>query len=111
MMQRVILNLISNSIKFTHEGGVIFVKIEDFSEYVLIELGDNGIGMSKKFISRAFNKYEMESRHKNSSATGFGVGLFVVFNLIKAQDGDIEIRSEIGKGTNFSIKLYKKRMF
>lgn len=110
MMQRVILNLVSNSIKFTNSGGNIFVKIEDFDEYVLIELSDNGIGMSKEFIARAFNKYEMEKRNKNNYSTGFGVGLFVVHNLIKAQNGDIDIKSEVGKGSSFSIKLYKKRV-
>ncbi len=110
MMQRVILNLVSNSIKFTSSGGNIFVKIEDFNEYVLIELSDNGIGMSKEFITRAFNKYEMEKRNKNNSSTGFGVGLFVVHNLIKAQNGDINIESKVGNGSKFSIKLYKKRV-
>ncbi|MFU7514929.1 sensor histidine kinase [Clostridium sp. HCS.1] len=108
MMQRVILNLVSNSIKFTNSGGNIFVKIEDFSEYVLIELSDNGIGMNKEFISRAFNKYEMEKRNKSNFSKGFGVGLFVVHNLIKAQNGDIKLESEVGKGSRFSIKLYKK---
>ena len=109
MMQRVILNLVSNSIKFTNSGGTILVKIEDFSEYVLIELSDTGIGMNKDFISKAFNKYEMEKRNNNNSR-GFGIGLFVVDNLIKAQDGEIKIESEVGKGSCFSIKLYKKRM-
>ncbi|WP_294186944.1 HAMP domain-containing sensor histidine kinase [uncultured Clostridium sp.] len=110
MMQRVILNLVSNSIKFTKSGGNIFVKIEDFNEYVLIELKDNGIGMSKEFIARAFNKYEIEKRNKNNYSTGFGVGLSMVYNLIKAQNGDIDIKSEVGKGSNFSIKLYKKKV-
>ena len=109
MMQRVILNLVSNSVKFTKSGGKLFVGIENFDEYVLIELKDNGIGMSNEFINRAFKKYEMEKR-SNSSTTGFGVGLFVVNNLIKAQNGDITIKSEIGKGSSFLIKLYKKRM-
>lgn len=111
MMQRVILNLVSNSIKFTKKGGIIFAKIEGFKDYVLIELGDNGEGMSSEFISKAFNKYEMEGRYKNNNTAGFGVGLFVVYNLIKAQNGDIEIQSELGKGTNFIIKLYKQRVF
>ncbi len=110
MMQRVILNLVSNSIKFTNRGGNIFVKIVDFSNYVLIELKDTGIGMSKEFVSKAFNKYEMEKRKNSNYSSGFGVGLFVVHNLIKAQNGDINIKSEIGKGSCFSIKLYKQRM-
>ncbi|WP_288221108.1 sensor histidine kinase KdpD [uncultured Clostridium sp.] len=107
MMQRVILNLVSNSIKFTSSGGIISIKIKNFKDYVLIEVSDNGLGMSKEFINKAFNKYEMESRCKNNNPTGFGVGLFVVYNLIKAQNGSININSEVGKGTTFIIKLYK----
>ena len=72
-----------------------------------MNIGDNGIGMSKEFISKAFNKYEMEKRRNKENISGFGVGLFVVYNLVKAQNGDIEIQSEINKGTNFDIKLYK----
>lgn len=107
MMQRVILNLISNSVKFTEPGGLISIKIKNLQEYVLIEVSDSGMGMSKEFVSKAFNKYEMEARCKNNNPTGFGVGLFVVYNLIKAQNGDIKIESEVGMGTTFVIKLYK----
>ena len=107
MMQRVILNLVSNSLKFTDKDGTIFIKIRNTQNEVLIEVGDTGIGMSKDFIKKAFNKYEMEGRGKVSNSTGFGVGLFVVYNLIKAQSGNIEVISDIGKGTIFVIKLYK----
>lgn len=107
MMQRVILNLVANSLKFTEENGTVFINIKDLDNKVLIEVGDTGIGMSKEFIKKAFNKYEMEERGKNNNSTGFGVGLFVVYNLIKAQNGDIEIISDIGKGTIFIITLYK----
>ncbi|MCR1949495.1 HAMP domain-containing histidine kinase [Clostridium sp. DSM 100503] len=107
MMERVILNLISNSLKFTDEDGTIFINIKNSKDAVLIEVGDTGIGMSKEFIKKAFNKYEVEDRIKNNNSTGFGVGLFVVYNLIKAQNGDIEIISDVGKGTTFIIKLYK----
>ncbi len=110
MMQRIILNLVSNSIKFTNKGGSILVKVVNFNEYVLIELTDDGIGMSEEFISRAFNKYEKENRDRNNNSEGFGVGLFVVYNLVKAQNGDIEIKSKVGKGTSFYIKLYKKKV-
>nr|WP_243242127.1 MULTISPECIES: ATP-binding protein [unclassified Clostridium] len=106
-MERVILNLISNSLKFTDEDGTIFINIKNSKDAVLIEVGDTGIGMSKEFIKKAFNKYEVEDRIKNNNSTGFGVGLFVVYNLIKAQNGDIEIISDVGKGTTFIIKLYK----
>lgn len=107
MMQRVILNLISNSIKFTKFKGIISIYIKNYEEYVSIEISDNGIGMSKDFVSKAFKKYEMENRNEGSNSIGSGVGLFVVYNLIKAQNGSIDIISEVGQGTTFIIKLNK----
>jgi signal transduction histidine kinase len=107
MMQRVILNLVANSLKFTDEGGTFFINIKNTKDEVLIKVGDTGIGMSKSFTKRAFNKYEKESRSKDSNSSGFGVGLFVVYNLIKAQNGNIEIMSDLGKGTIFTIKFNK----
>lgn len=107
MMQRVILNLVSNSIKFTKKGGTIFTKIKVELDLVIIEIGDNGEGMSEEFVKRAFNKYEMEERAKTYNPNGSGVGLFVVYNLIKAQNGNVEIKSEEGKGTTFIISFNK----
>lgn len=107
MMQRVILNLVSNSIKFTNLGGLITIKVKNLINKVVIEVEDNGTGMSKEFLDKAFNKYEMEKRVKMKNPNGSGVGLFVVYNLIKAQNGNIEINSEVGKGTTFIIDLNK----
>jgi len=107
MMQRVVLNLVSNSIKFTNPGGVISIKIKNSLSTVFIEVKDSGSGMSKEFVNKAFNKYEMEDRSRINNPTGSGVGLFVVYNLIKAQNGNIEINSEVGKGTTFIIHLNK----
>lgn len=105
MMQRVILNLVSNSIKFTKKGGTIFTKIKIELDSVIIEIGDNGEGMSEEFVKKAFNKYEMEERAKTYNPNGSGVGLYVVYNLIKAQNGNVEIKSEEGKGTTFIISF------
>ncbi|VYT93030.1 hypothetical protein [Clostridium tertium] len=107
MMQRVILNLVSNSIKFTKEGGTIFTRIKAELDLVIIEIGDNGEGMSEEFVKKAFNKYEMEERAKTYNPNGSGVGLYVVYNLIKAQNGNVEIKSEEGKGTTFRISFNK----
>ena len=107
MMQRVILNLVSNSIKFTKKGGTIFTRIKVELDLVIIEIGDNGEGMSEEFVKKAFNKYEMEERAKTYNPNGSGVGLFVVYNLIKAQNGNVEIKSEEGNGTTFRISFNK----
>ena len=63
--------------------------------------------MSEEFVKKAFNKYEMEERAKTYNPNGSGVGLFVVYNLIKAQNGNVEIKSEEGNGTTFRISFNK----
>lgn len=107
MMKRIILNLISNSIKFTNYGGLISIKIKNLENHVIIEIKDNGIGMSKEFVDKVFNEYEMEEESRTNNQTGDRISLFVVYNLIKAQNGNIEINSEVGKGTTFIIYLNK----
>lgn len=104
MMMRIILNLISNALKFTKPGGEIKILIKSKKEKVIVEFSDTGVGMSKEFMERAFDKYEIENRQ---ASRGFGIGLFVVYNLVKAQEGNINIESNLNKGTTFIISLNK----
>ncbi|MBX7371450.1 sensor histidine kinase [Clostridium chauvoei] len=101
-IERIILNLISNSVKFTKSGGYIYITITADYEKVYIEIKDTGKGMSKDFTRQAFKKYSMENID-NRIEDGSGVGLFVVYNLIKKQNGNIKLESEIGKGSTFTI--------
>lgn len=108
MMERIILNLISNSLKFTKDGGTIFVNIKNRQGVVFIEVGDNGEGMNLDSMKTFFENYKIEDKIKEyNNHDKFSIGLFVVYNLVKAQGGDIQISSFIGKGTIFNIKLNK----
>ena len=104
MMMRIILNLVSNSLKFTKEGGEIKILIKSKREKVIIQVSDTGIGMNKEFMERAFDKYEIENRQ---ASKGSGIGLFVVYNLVKAQNGSIKVESKLNNGTTFIISLNK----
>lgn len=106
MMRRILINLISNSIKYTKSNGVITINILNEEEYIIIEFKDNGIGMSEEFLNKAFDKYSME-RSEEGDTKGFGIGLYVVFNLVKAQNGEIKVSSILGKESKFEIKFYK----
>jgi len=106
MMKRILLNLVSNSLKFTNKGGSILINVKNSEDGVIIEFKDNGIGMSEEFISKAFKKYTMENRIDNKHE-GYGIGLYVTYNLVKAQNGDIELKSTTGKGATFIIMLNK----
>ncbi|MBW6411850.1 sensor histidine kinase [Clostridium weizhouense] len=107
-IQRIILNLISNSIKFTSKNGKINVNIEDTEDAVKISVIDNGVGMNKEFIKEAFCKYAMDKKDNVSSKNGTGIGLFVVKKLVELQNGTLNIETESGVGTDITMKFKKE---
>lgn len=107
-MQRIIINLISNSIKFTNENGKIEVIIHNEEKYGVIKVKDNGIGMDNEFIENAFKRYSMGNNNEQVKEKGTGIGLFVVKELTEKQNGRIDITSEKNKGTEVVIRFNKE---
>lgn len=108
-MQRIMLNLISNSIKFTKIGGEIYVNVTEKENDIEINIKDNGIGMDENFINKVFVKYTMGKNNDSIKEKGSGIGLFVVKNLVELQKGTIKINSKEGEGTEFIISFKKGR--
>ena len=102
-LSRVLLNLTSNAIKYTQEGGEICVSGYAADGCACIVVRDNGMGMKREFIRRAFVPYERakESAH----LPGKGLGLSIVRRLVREIGGTISVRSAWGKGTAFCIRL------
>lgn len=107
-MQRIMINLISNSIKFTNEGGKIEIIIHNEDKEVVINIKDNGVGMEEEFIENAFKRYAMGKNNDENNQKGNGIGLFVVKKLIEKQNGKINIKSKINKGTDVEMKFNKE---
>ena len=107
-MQRIMINLISNSIKFTNEGGKIEIIIHNEDKEVVINVKDNGVGMEEEFIENAFKRYAMGKNNDENNQKGNGIGLFVVKKLIEKQNGKINIKSKINKGTDVEMKFNKE---
>lgn len=108
LMERVLINILSNSMKFTPEGGRILIKIREENENVKMDILDTGVGMSEEFVKRAFDRYSISNKSKGKEK-GSGIGLFVVYNLVKIQGGDIELNSRVGEGTLFTLTFKKER--
>lgn len=106
-IERIIMNLIYNSLKFTPAGGNILVDISIDEDKVYLSVKDTGVGMSEEFTKNMFKKYAKE--RNNSNVEGSGVGLFVVYNLVKLQNGDIYAESKINEGSKFIISFNREK--
>ncbi|MBM7834431.1 HAMP domain-containing sensor histidine kinase [Clostridium sardiniense] len=96
-------NLIENAIKFSNEGSIINISLEETTEYINIIFKDYGMGISKENINRIFERFYKSDSSRNTNGTG--LGLSIVSKIISIHDGEINVKSELNKGTTFIIKL------
>lgn len=104
-MGRIILNLISNAVKYTPENGQIFIIIKEMDESVLINVKDTGNGIKKEIRDTIFNKYTSSNESIADSKSGTGLGLFVVKKLVELQHGQIYLDDNIAVGTSIIIEF------
>jgi two-component system phosphate regulon sensor histidine kinase PhoR len=101
-------NLLSNAIKYSGDSRKIYVRLYKNSGSVITELEDEGIGIEKDTQTRIFEEFYRVENHGVGNATGTGLGLTVVKEIVEAHQGKIELESEIGKGSKFSVILFQK---
>ncbi|MDD7794152.1 sensor histidine kinase [Clostridium sp. 'White wine YQ'] len=106
-VERIILNLISNALKFSNREGAILVSISLIDEEVKIRVVDNGIGMEEEFMNKACDRYERGKNSNENSNVGNGIGLYVVKNLTELQGGKITIDSKLNVGTTVTLTFKK----
>ncbi|EET86249.1 PAS/PAC sensor signal transduction histidine kinase [Clostridium carboxidivorans P7] len=104
-VERIMLNLISNAIKFTNPGGHIFINMFDEDDYIVICVEDTGIGIPEEDLDIIFERFRQSNRASARNYTGSGIGLSLVKSLVEMHGGKISVRSTYGKGTKFVIKL------
>ncbi len=104
-IERIILNLISNAIKFSNEGNEILVEVKDKNEYVEISVKDNGIGIEEKYLDMIFDRFKQVDESLSRNAEGTGIGLSLVKSIVELHGGSIYVESELGKGSKFTVKL------
>jgi len=96
-------NLLSNAVKFTGKGGKICVSVQEVGGMPVVSVSDTGVGISAETGARIFDKfYQGDTSH---AAEGNGLGLALVKKVIDLIGGEISVRSEIGKGSTFTVKL------
>ena len=113
-MQEILSNLISNAIKYTPEEGTVTIDVKelpyDREGYTLIQtkITDTGIGMSEDFLPSLFELFTRERNTTMSKIPGTGLGMAIVKNFVDLMDGSIEVESELGKGSTFTITIPHK---
>lgn len=106
-IQQVITNLVSNAVKYSNDGGVVRVAIEDAKDSVMIHVEDSGIGIPKEDLKRIFERFYRTDQSRNRRTGGAGIGLTIVKAIVQAHKGKISVESEDGKGSRFTVVLPK----
>ncbi len=106
--KQMMLNLIENAVKYSCEHGMIIVKVEKQDAEVLISVEDNGIGIEKEHLPRLFERFYRADKSRSQKVGGTGLGLAIVKHIAALFDGRIEVESEVGKGTKFTVHLPTK---
>ena len=106
-IQQVFMNLISNSIKYGKNNGVTNVRLFDMTDKMLIEVADDGIGISEEALNRLFERFYRVDKNRSREIGGTGLGLAIVKHIIEAHQQTINVRSTVDVGSTFSFILEK----
>ena len=106
-IRQVLINLVDNSVKYGIENGNTKVSFFDMDENLLIEVTDNGIGVSQQDIPRLFERFYRTDKGRSREQGGTGLGLAIVKHIIEAHRQTINVRSTVGIGTTFAFTLKK----
>lgn len=104
-IDRIIMNLISNAIKFSSSGSSIYINAWKSINQIIISIRDEGMGIPKDEQNAIFNRFIQSSKNKRHENSGSGIGLDLVKYLTQAHNGSIELKSEENVGSEFIIKL------
>jgi PAS domain S-box-containing protein len=104
-IERTILNLLSNAVKFTKRGGKIWVKVKSKKDKIIFSIKDTGIGIPEDKLEAIFSRFSQINQSLTRDHEGSGIGLYLVKSLVEMHGGSISVKSEIGKGTEFTVEI------
>jgi two-component system phosphate regulon sensor histidine kinase PhoR len=104
---QVLTNLVVNSIKYGKVGGETTVRFFDMGENVLVEVADDGIGISQENLTRLFERFYRVDKSRSRDQGGTGLGLAIVKHILESHNQKINVRSTLDLGTTFSFSLQK----
>jgi signal transduction histidine kinase len=104
-LQQILQNLLSNAIKFTPEGGRVLLKVEADPRYIILTVSDTGVGIAAEEQELVFEKFRQSGNPLTREHAGTGLGLSIVRELAKLLGGEVLLRSELGRGSTFTVRL------
>jgi two-component system sensor histidine kinase VicK len=107
-IEQVIMNIVSNSIKYTPDGGKIKLYVGAVNESVYIKVVDNGIGIPEKDLQRIFERFYRVDKARSRQMGGTGLGLSIVKEIVDGNNGKIDIKSKVNEGTEVIVTLPTK---
>src|SRR5690625_2502137 len=108
-IKQILLNLLTNSISYTPAHGSVSLSIKDGEKNVCFEIADTGIGMTKQVLHLTFERFYRVDKDRSRDTGGTGVGLAIVKHIVEVHGGEMEVESEIEKGTTFSVYIPKQK--
>jgi signal transduction histidine kinase len=102
-------NLLTNAIKYNRQGGKIGVILDQDTKFAFTRITDTGVGISHQSLKDVFTRHFQVKTKPLGNAKGLGIGLSLVQEIVKLHQGDIQIESELGKGTTFTVMLPKNQ--
>jgi signal transduction histidine kinase len=104
-LRQMFLNIISNAIKYSHEGGRLEIGLKLTDDFAIVAINDSGIGIPEEHIAHIFDRFYRVDKARNRMDGGTGLGLAIVKWIAEAHGGNITVTSEVNKGSSFSVSL------
>jgi two-component system phosphate regulon sensor histidine kinase PhoR len=104
-LEQAVLNLLDNAIKYTDSGGEVTLSLEKESGQTIITVSDTGLGIAAEHLPRLFERFYRVDKNRSREMGGTGLGLSIVKHLAQTQGGRVEVQSQPGKGSDFSLVL------
>jgi two-component system phosphate regulon sensor histidine kinase PhoR len=104
-LERAVANLVENAIKYTREDGLIRVGVRGKDGRTLVEVSDNGIGISADDVPRIFERFYRVDRSRSRDMGGTGLGLSIVKHIVQLHQGQVEVQSTPGQGSTFRLRF------
>ncbi len=105
LITQALINLLDNAIKYSPLNEKVIVTVKKRKDKALISVKDRGPGLPKKEISRIFRRFYRSEKHRSRSTGGFGLGLSLVKHIMEAHNGEIKVKSDLNRGSEFTISL------